>query len=490
MNQVALVYPHQLFDSHPALSKGRTVWLLEDPLFFRQYRFHLRKLVYHRVTMEGYADRLRKKGYEVKYISHDDPLSETQRLFENLTSEGITSVHLCDPVDYLLERRLKRYATRNGLTLDIHPSPGFICNTDRITDYFKGRKRFFLTDFYIDERKRSRTLLRDGEPEGGKWTYDTENRKRMPKGTVIPPLPSSGKRASYNRVVDEMKKAFPDAPGDATECVYPVDPAEASVWLDRFLENRFSKYGDYQDAIVEGQPFLFHSIITPMLNTGLLLPDQVLERAIDSADKYDVPLNALEGFVRQIMGWREFIRAVYQLRGVEQRKKNFWGHTRKIPASFYTGETGIPPVDDAIRKTLKYGYTHHIERLMVLGNFMVLCEFDPDEVYRWFMELYIDAYDWVMVPNVYGMSQFADGGIMSTKPYISGSNYILKMSDYAKGDWCEVWDALFWRFIVAHRDFFLKNPRLSMMARQADKMDKARLNRLLDRAETYLASLS
>ncbi|HRG90337.1 MAG TPA: FAD-binding domain-containing protein, partial [Chitinophagales bacterium] len=218
-------------------------------------------------------------------------------------------------------------------------------------------------------------------------------------------------------------------------------------------------------------------------------PAQVIDVAIDYAAKNDVPLNSLEGFIRQVIGWREFIRAVYEFKGTAERTRNYWGFNRKIPASFWNGTTGIAPIDTTIRKVLRTGYCHHIERLMLLGNFMLLCEFDPDEVYRWFMELFIDAYDWVMVPNVYGMSQFADGGIMSTKPYISGSNYVLKMSDYPKGEWCEVWDALFWRFIHTRRAFFLQNPRMGMMVKTFDKIDAAKQQKHLDAAERFLAKL-
>lgn len=200
-------------------------------------------------------------------------------------------------------------------------------------------------------------------------------------------------------------------------------------------------------------------------------------------------MNSLEGFIRQIMGWREFIRIVYEREGSHQRTKNFWGFERKIPKSFWLGKTGILPVDNVIQKLLQTGYSHHIERLMVMGNFMLLCEFHPDEVYRWFMEMYVDAYDWVMVPNVYGMSQFADGGLITTKPYISGSNYLLKMSDYPKGVWTEIWDGLFWRFIYVHRDFFLKNPRMGMMVKMFDKMPEEKQNHHIDVAKNFLKKL-
>ena len=231
-------------------------------------------------------------------------------------------------------------------------------------------------------------------------------------------------------------------------------------------------------------------MLTPMLNVGFIQPKYIIEKAINFAKKQNVPLNSLEGFVRQIMGWREFIRGMYEAKGRESRIKNYWGFTRKIPASFYDGTTGIVPVDDAIKKVLKTGYCHHIERLMILGNFMLLCEFDPDEVYQWFMELFIDSYDWVMVPNVYGMSQFADGGFFATKPYISGSNYVIKMSNYKKaGDWQATWDGLFWRFMHVHKDFFVKNPRLGMLVRNFDNQSPEKRNGHLEAAEKFMKEL-
>jgi deoxyribodipyrimidine photolyase-related protein len=226
-----------------------------------------------------------------------------------------------------------------------------------------------------------------------------------------------------------------------------------------------------------------------MLNIGLITPKEVISACLYYANQYKVSINSTEGFVRQIIGWREFIRGVYEIKGNEERTTNFWGFKNKIPASFYNGTTGIPPIDKTIQKILKTGYCHHIERLMVIGNFMMLCEFDPDEVYKWFMELFIDAYDWVMVPNVYGMSQFADGGLMATKPYISGSNYLMKMSNYKKGEWQNLWDGLFWRFMHTHRDFFLSNPRLGMLVRMYDKMPVEKQQNHLKNANHYLKKL-
>ena len=271
--------------------------------------------------------------------------------------------------------------------------------------------------------------------------------------------------------------------------LFSINFIDSEKWLEEFLQYRFEKFGIYEDAIVSNESVLHHSVLSPMLNIGLLEPQQIINHAIEISTKQNIPLNSLEGFIRQIMGWREFIKIVYEREGTKQRSTNYWGFKRKIPKSFWEGTTGIAPIDITIKKILATGYCHHIERLMVLGNFMLLCEFDPNEVYRWFMEMFIDAYDWVMVPNVYGMTQFADGGLMTTKPYISGSNYLMKMSDYEKGDWQAIWDGLFWRFMHEHRDFFLKNPRLGMLVGTFDKMSEEKKNAHLKNANQFLKKI-
>jgi deoxyribodipyrimidine photolyase-related protein len=267
-----------------------------------------------------------------------------------------------------------------------------------------------------------------------------------------------------------VRQHFSNAYGQAAPFAYPTNHAEAAAWLDEFLAARLQHFGAYEDAMVMQEPLLYHSLLTPMLNIGLLNPQQVVDKTLAFAAVHALPLNSLEGFIRQIVGWREFIHQVYLRAGRQQRSTNYWGFTRQIPPQFWTGATGILPIDTVVKKALATGYNHHIERLMVLGNFFLLCEFDPNAVYHWFMEMYVDAYDWVMVPNVYGMTQFADGGLMTTKPYISGSNYLLKMSDVAKGPWTAVWDGLFWRFMHVHRNYFTQNPRLGMLVGTFDKM--------------------
>lgn len=492
MSAVKIIFPHQLFELNPLLDIEGDVYLIEEFLFFRHYNFHKQKIAFHRATMKCYQQYLQKKGENVHYIDSTEIISEIKLLLENLQQKGVEFISVVDPVDDWLMRRLKGSCKKLGIELSVLESPMFLNTNTDLESFFKAsKKKFHQTEFYKQERIRQNILIdKEGGPIGGQWTFDVENRKKYPKGKSVLKVDFPKESEFHKEAKNYTQQYFPDNIGSLeSELCYPLSFVESRQWLTEFLVQRLAEFGDYEDAILQKEMLLHHSLLTPMLNVGLLTPAQIIQETVAYSGKNEIPLNSLEGFIRQIIGWREFIRGVYISKAREERTKNFWGFDRKIPKSFYDGNTGILPIDECIRKVLKTGYCHHIERLMVLGNFMLLCEFDPDEVYRWFMELFIDAYDWVMVPNVYGMSQFADGGIMSTKPYISGSNYLMKMSDYPKGDWQEIWDALFWRFLNKQRVFFLKNPRLSMLVKTFDKWDENKKKILLQKAEDYLKQI-
>ena len=491
MNEVALIFPHQLFEQHPALQKKRQVFLVEEWLFFRQYNFHQQKIMLHRSGMKFYDSYLKEQNYKVDYIDTTDERNDIRKLIAYLSQQKVTSIHIADVVDCWLTKRIRSACKKHSIKLTVYASPSFMNTMDEVADYFSKKKTYFQTDFYIHQRKLRKILLEDyNKPTGGKWTFDADNRMKFPKKEIVPEIHIPKASNYIAEATQYVQQHFPQNYGSAEAPHFFVATfKEAEDWLSDFLKNRFEKFGMYEDAIVADENILHHSVFTPMLNTGLLTPQQIVDAVIKYAEKYNTPLNSLEGFIRQIIGWREFIRIVYEREGSKQRTTNYWKFKRKIPKSFWTGTTRIAPIDITIKKVLQTGYCHHIERLMVLGNFMLLCEFDPDEVHRWFMELFIDAYDWVMVPNVYGMTQFADGGLMTTKPYISGSNYLMKMSNYEKGDWQQVWDGLFWRFMHVHRDFFLQNPRLGMLVGSFDKMSKEKRDAHLANAEKYLSSL-
>jgi deoxyribodipyrimidine photolyase-related protein len=450
--------------------------------------------------MHAYASSLRATGHEVNYIATHDEHAKLESLFSHFKAKGINLIRSCFPNDNWLKKRVDQVAVNNKIEVEWIEGPDFLTSKEEIDSFFKGKKHYHQTDFYIYQRKKLGILLDEqGSPTGGKWTFDTENRKKLPKQISIPTPVFPQPDEHLKKSIEEVEEHYADLPGDATfkNNIFPWawTRQQALNNLTHFLQHRFFQFGEYEDAIAQDEHFIFHSLLSPSINIGLITPKEIVDAALTFTAEYNVPLNSTEGFIRQIIGWREFMRATYLLNGSYQRTRNFWGFKRKIPSSFYTGTTGIVPIDQTIKKILQTGYAHHIERLMVLGNFFLLCEFDPDEVYRWFMELFIDSYDWVMVPNVYSMTQFADGGTLTTKPYISGSNYLFKMSDYKKekevdsNTWHYIWDSLFWHFMDKQRSFFLSNPRLGMLVHTFDKMPDQKQKDHIECAKAFLKKL-
>ncbi|WP_170560199.1 cryptochrome/photolyase family protein [Ruegeria atlantica] len=497
MSSATIILPNQLFAQHPGLvTRPDHVVLFEDPLFFGDAIYpatmHKQKLWLHRASMARYRDDLVAQGFKATICKYAPRAGACMRLFEDLHQRGVSRVLMAEPVDYICEKRLHTAAKSTNITLDLKPSPGFLNTRADNLAWSADHKRWFMAEFYKRQRRRLSILMDGDQPLGGQWSFDEDNRKKVPKGQLAS-LPWIDWPA--HDAVDETAKAqvlaeFPHALGDLDTLYYPTSHKAAADWLAQFLERRFDRFGDYEDAIVEGENWLWHAVLTPALNIGLLTPQQVLDGALAHADRKGIPLNSVEGFIRQIVGWREFMRATYEDLGVPMRTTNHWGHTRPMPDAFYQGTTGIDPLDDTIQRVLKTGYCHHIERLMVLGGFMFLCEIDPDAVYRWFMEMFVDSYDWVMVPNAYAMSQHADGGLITTKPYFSGSNYVRKMSHWGKGPWADVWDGLYWRFILKHADRLSSNPRWAMMCRTAHRMSPEVKHRHVATAEDFLQRLT
>ncbi|MEM6414967.1 MAG: cryptochrome/photolyase family protein [Pseudomonadota bacterium] len=464
MTEATLIYPHQLFHTSPALHKTRLVYLIEEALILTHNPIHRAKLVFHKLSMDGYQEKLEKAGYTVTRLTIGKH-PKTEDVFKRLRRDKVKCLHIADTTDTYLENAI----SDSGIERIWYDTPLFILGKEEAEIRFKKSKRF-MASFYKQLRKDKGILIEgDNEPTGGKWSYDEDNRQKIPKGTPLPEDITFHQNKDIEDAIKWAKSIDAEAYGDAVSWL-PTTHRAATTYLKNFLKTRFYDFGPYEDAMTTEGIRLWHSTLSPLINVGLLTPQQVLDEALAYATQNDIPLNSLEGFVRQIIGWREFIRASYEVDGSKMRSSNFWKHKRKLNNGFWTGDTGVLPVDHAIKTALSYGYNHHIERLMVMGNFMLLAQFHPDEVYRWFMGLYLDAYDWVMVPNVYGMSQFADGGSFATKPYISGANYIRKMSDFKRGEWEDIWTALYWNFINEHIEVFKNNHRLSMMPRTLARM--------------------
>ncbi|MCS7052739.1 MAG: cryptochrome/photolyase family protein [Ignavibacterium sp.] len=473
MKEITLIFPNQLFENNPAIKRDVPVLIIEDPLFFGDkvypLNFHKNKILLHRSSMKFYQDYLIRKGYNVHYIDYVSIKnnSKSNYLVEALKDLSVQKVNYIEPVDFILEKRIKIASQKLGISLSEHPSQMFLTPKSELINFFAGKKKYLMHSFYIHQRKRLNILIENDKPIGNRWSYDADNRKKLPKGILIP-SPIQFEENEFTKEAKEyVEKYFSKNLGTTEFFNYPVTFSQARKSFLDFLENRFLNFGIYEDAIDKNNNTLFHSILSPALNIGLITPLEVINTTLEFARDNNIPINSLEGFIRQIIGWREYIRAIYEIEGVRQRNSNFFELENNLSNSFYDATTGIEPIDDTIKKLLSTAFTHHIERLMILGNYMLLSEIHPNEVYRWFMEMFIDAYDWVMVPNVYGMSQFADGGLICTKPYISSSNYILKMSNYRKGEWCKVWDEMYWSFLRKNRGKLISNQRMALILKLA-----------------------
>lgn len=491
--RLALILGDQLFPQHDALAidKQTLIFMAEDHGLCTHFRYHKQKLVFYLSAMRQHAEDLRQ-GHHLHYCAlspeGQDPSFE-EKLSACLKEHSEIKQLLSYQVDdQFMAERLRRFCQENGLEWQQLPSPKFLRPPEDFKSYLEEHKKPFMQVYYKRQRRALNLLLDDHqEPLGGKWSFDEENRQKLPKQIEIPQQPQAQLNATDKEVMALVEARFGQHPGSLQHFNWSTSRRSALAKLNDFCAQRLAKFGPYEDAIDSQETFLFHSVLSPYLNNGLITPDEVLDKALEAWQENDIPFSSIEGLVRQIIGWREFLKGIYNH---YELNKNYFGHQRKLKAHWYEGTTGIPPLDDAIHKAQKHGYTHHIERLMVVGNIMLMTGIDPEEVYRWFMEMYVDSADWVMAPNVFGMSQFADGGIFATKPYISGSNYLRKMSHYDKGDWCTIMDGLYWGFIDRHQATFKKNHRMGMMIATLGRMDQDKKDRIFQAAQSWIDKVS
>ena len=477
MKKIFLIFPNQLFKIKKQFIDIKYIALIQDSLFFGsdtewKQKFHSQKVIFHKATMDYYKEELKKQGHNVIYVKHKMN-TRTEDNLNYLFKKGFDYFITYEAFDWSLEKRTKDFSIRNNIKLEIRKSEMFLTSKDLSDEIINQKKIYGMQKFYRLQRKNLNILIdSNGYPTGGDWSFDKLNRKKPPKSIKFPKISTINTNKFIAKAKKDVSINYGEYYGSFENFNYPVTHKDAEEWLDTFLLERFNLFGDYEDAINSNHKTLWHSILSPLINSGLLTPKEIIDKSWDFYKSNNIRINCYEGFIRQIVGWREFILLMYKRSSLELRNGNFWDFEDKpIPSCFYTGQTGIRPLDDSIKNILETGYAHHIERLMIVGNLMLLCRFHPNQVYKWFMELFIDSYDWVMVPNVYGMSQFSDGGLFATKPYISGSNYIKKMSNYKSEDWCTTWDSLFWTFIDDYKNKFKDQYRLSMILRNLEKMD-------------------
>jgi len=411
-----IILPHQLFDIKTlskSINKKTKIILWEHPHYFTSYNYNKKKLILHRASMRYYKDYLTSYGYIVQYKNYNS----------KITTKSYTIFDPIDKIELPFEYKLLE-------------SPNFLLTKEDYGIYRKKTEKYLFNAFYMWGKK-----IVDIIPDVK--SKDKDNRKKMPADLIIPSVPSNKEDAKYIKpAILYIKKHFPDNYGNVDNFIFPVTHKTAHKWKLDFIKSKFEKFGDYQDSIRKENEYLFHSLLSSSINIGLINPSDIIEQLRDYEDK--IPVNCFEGYIRQLF-WREYQRYCYIY--YDFNSKKYFNNNEKLTNKWYTGNTGIPPVDRAIQHGFYTGYLHHISRLMIVGNFMNISGILPKEGFRWFMEFSCDSYEWVMCQNVYDMVFFVSGGATMRRPYISSSNYILKMSDYKKGEWCEGWDKLYHSFI-------------------------------------------
>ena len=484
-----LVLGNQLFNpKYLENFRDHIFYMSEDYELCSFYNHHKLKILLFLSSMRSYRDELNSKRFKVVYNDTNKNFKNSyeSKLEKIIKIKKISKISFFEIEDKYFEKRLFSFFNRKKIQFNQVKSPMFLTSREDFKNYLKKTNRPFMANFYkINRSKLSILMKKDGNPKGGKWSFDEENRKKLPKDIYIPSSLIAKVTHHTKELKPFIKINFKKNPGNVEDFWFPTTRDESLKFLENFLKYKINNFGDYEDAVSKRSNTLFHSALSPLINIGLITPEEILNKIKKIEDK--VKINSLEGYVRQIIGWREFMRGIYQNFDKTLEKENFFNHKNKMKISWYKGTTGLEPLDHSIKNALKYGWSHHIERLMILANIMNLCQIHPREVYKWFMEMFVDSSDWVMAPNVYGMGLFSDGGIFATKPYICGSSYFLKMMDFKKGEWCDVMDGLYWNFINNNRKFFSKNPRLSMMVKIFDKIKNERKKRILIAAKNFIS---
>ena len=463
---------------------------------------HKQKITLTFSAMRHFAEELRGQGRKVTYLHYGDTPQVTSfadALAHMLQSEAFERLYITEPGEYRLAQEFADWGTRFDMPVHILPDTRFIATHEEFQDWAAGKKQLRMEFFYREMRRKTGLLMAGKEPLGGQWNYDAENRKKLPKGHMLPARKRSAPDAITQEVMQLVAARFGNHFGQLDNFGWPVTRAEAQAHLTHFLDTCLPQFGDYQDAMKAGQSFLYHGLVSTGLNIGLLDPLAVCRAAEARFHDGTAPLNAVEGFIRQILGWREYIRGMYWLKMPDYEHENFFGHDHPLPDFYYTGETDMACLRDAVRTSHSHAYAHHIQRLMVTGNFALLAGLAPDAVNRWYMEVYADAYQWVELPNTHGMALFADGGLVASKPYVSSGAYINRMSDYCSGCAYKVKEAtgatacpfnyLYWDFMHRHQEVLRANPRMGMVYRNLDRMDADKLAAVKQSAEDFLRGL-
>ncbi len=465
----------------------------------RHVPHHPRKIAFLFSAMRHFAEALRARGVTVDYVTLDDPHntgSLAGELARHVAHHQPAAIHVTEAGDWRVEQSLRG----SGLAITWHADSRFLCSRAAFAQWAQGKKQLRMEFFYRQMRRQSGLLLEpDGRPLGGAWNFDADNRKALPKGLRPPPPCRFAPDALTRDVLALVASRFADHSGGLQDFDYPVTHGEAEVLWQHFLQHALADFGDYQDAMARGEPFLFHARISAALNVGLLDVRRLCADVQEAFFAGRVALNAAEGFIRQLIGWREYVRGIYWLQMPDYASRNAFGNSRALPAFYWSGQTRMQCMRQAIGQTLEHAYAHHIQRLMVTGNFALLAGIEPRQISDWYLAVYMDAFEWVELPNVLGMVMHADGGYLGSKPYCASGQYIKRMSDYCGSCAYKVaestgaracpFNALYWHFLIRHREQLGGNPRLALTYKNLERMPEARREALWAWGEQLLARL-
>ena len=465
-------------------------------------RHHKKKIAFLFAAMRHFAEELRSAGLSVRYVRLDDPgnqgslRGEVVRALED--DPALSTVVVTKPGEWRLLQDMETWRDLMPVPVDLREDTRFIVPLTEFYAWAKGRKQLRMEFFYRDVRRKTGLLMDGEEPAGGQWNFDDDNRKRLPKSLMPPPRFLPPADAVTQDVIALVAERFPDHFGDLEPWVFATTRAGAEAARDHFIGEILPGFGDWQDAMAKGEPWMWHSLLSVYINCGLLDPLDVCRRAEIEWREGRAPLNAVEGFIRQIIGWREYVRGIYWLKMPGYGQTNTLNAHRPLPDFYWTGDTGMRCMAEAIGQTKRHAYAHHIQRLMVTGNFALIAGLDPAEVNEWYLLVYADAYEWVELPNTHGMALHADGGLMASKPYAASGNYINKMSDYCSGCAYDVtaktgptacpFNFLYWDFIARNRESLSGNPRMALIYKALDRLDPASLSAMRDQASAFLGS--
>ena len=492
-----ILYPNQLF-APELLPKADIIFVVEEPLFFgadsqQPADLHKQKLVLHRASMRRYVEEtLWQKDLNVEYIELKD-IEYTADVLVRAQKAGAELVIIFDPTDHLIESRLKKAlddAVETPFELKVLPNPSFMLKRGEVREFFSHKTKHKFSEFYQWQRERFNILIDSNyKPVGGKWSYDTTKPMTVPEGQTPPGFKGFGDNDYVKEAKHWVANNFTGNPGDVESFFWPTSHQEAKEWLDDFINHRLESFSSYNQTIDGQAVFLFHSGISSCLNSGLLTPKQVIESVLVYHGKHPFTLANLESFIRQIIGWREFIRGLYVTQNVNTKSFSS-SATRALHPKWWAGDTGLPPFDDVTKTIKAHAYADNAERLNILINLMILSEIHPQEVYKWFSSLFIDAYDWVVSPNVYNALQLSEMGGIWPKPNIGDSEYVLSLSHYKRDAWCDTWDGLFWEFIDRHKTSLAKNPHTHHLVKQLESISPEHRRIASYRAQDFIVSIS